>query len=342
MSELQMPLAGFGPDPAPLPKGHKAFDRLVKKIQEARESLEAWAAVLTPYQKKFTNELLPLRATCRTLRIGFVRRLDEALDEERLTQAERRGAQMLVVELTAALLEEGDDPDLRALYKRRARGDYEDHAVRAREAAAAAFEETYGIDPEAPIEEILRRAAWQPGEDVDGDHVSPARNAPSDTEHRRIRESIRALYRKLASALHPDREPDPDKRNHKTALMQRANHAYENDRLLPLLELRRELDPGQGAWAGEDEQAVKLYTKALRHELNALEEEVMVTEMDFRMRFAVDPDVSLTPRNALKTLTAEIKETRAMARSLERELADIADRASLKRWLRALRDENLF
>ena len=81
---------------------------------------------------------------------------------------------------------------------------------------------------------------------------------------------------------------------------------------------------------------------SLRHELKALEEEVMVTEADFRMRFAVDPDVSLTPRNALKTLTAEIKETRAMARSLERELADIADRASLKRWLRALRDERLF
>ena len=337
MSEFQMPLAGFGPDPTPLPKGHKAFDRLVKKIQETRESLDAWAAVLAPYQKKFTNELVPLRATCRTLRIGFVRRLDEALDEKGLTQAERRGVQMLVVELTASLLGEGDDPALRALYKRRARGDYEDHAAEARKAAAAAFEEAYGIDPEAPIEEILREAAERLG----GDQGPPARNAPSAAEHRRIRESIRTLYRKLASALHPDREPDPDKRDHKTTLMQRANHAYENDRLLPLLELRREIDPGQGAWAGEDEQAVKLYTKALRHELAALEDEVLIAEADFRMRFAIDPLVSLTPRNALKTLATEIKEARAMAGSLETELADIADLASLKRWLRVLRDEGL-
>ncbi len=337
MSEFQMPLAGFGPDPAPLPKGHKAFDRLVKKIQEARESLDAWAAVLAPYQKKYTNELVPLRATCRTLRIGFVRRLDEALEERGLTQTERRAVQMLVVECTASLLEEGDDPELRALYKRRARGDYEDRAARARKAAA--FGEDCGIDPEAPIEEILRWAAEQLGEDVGGDHGPPTRNAPSAAEHHRIHESIRALYRKLASVLHPDREPDPDKRDHKTALMQRANHAYENDRLLPLLELRRELDPGQGVWAGEDEEAVKLYTKALRHELAALEDEVMVAEADFRMRFAVDPLVSLTPRNALKMLAAEIKETRAMADSLEMELADVADLASLKRWLRVLRDE---
>ncbi len=334
MSESQMPLAGFGPSPTPPPKGHKAFDRLVKKIQEVRESLGAWAAVLGPYQARFTDELLPLRATCRRLRTDFVRRLDEALDEQGLTQAERRGTQMLVVELTAALLEDGDDPELRALYERRARGRYEDRAARARKAAAAAFEEAHGIDPDAPVEELLRRAAEE-------GRGSP-RNTPSEAEHRRIRESIRALYRKLASALHPDREPDPDKREHKTALMQRANHAYENNRLLPLIELRCELDPGQGTWAGEDERAVKLYTKALRHELDALEEELMLVEADFRMRFAVDPEASLTPGNALRTLAAEIKETRAMAGSLKTELADIADLGSLKRWLRALRDEDLF
>ena len=339
MSELQIPLAGFGPDPAPPPKGHKAFDRLVKKIEEARKSLEAWAAVLAPYQEKYTKELLPLHATCRTLRIGFVRRLDEAQNDKGLSQTERRGVKMLVAELAASLLAEGDDRELRALYKRHARQDYEKHEAEVRKAAAAAFEETYGIDPEAPIEEILRQAAEQFGGGTDQDDA-PTRHTPSkaEAEHRRIRESIRALYRKLASALHPDREPDPDKRDHKTVLMQRANHAYENERLLPLLELRRELDPGQGPWAGEDEEAVKLYTKALRHELDALEDEVMIAEADFRMRFAIDPMVTLTPRNALRTLATEIAETRAMADSLKAELTDIADLPSLKRWLRVLRD----
>lgn len=83
---------------------------------------------------------------------------------------------------------------------------------------------------------------------------------------------------------------------------------------------------------------MKLYTKALRHELNALEDEVMIAEADFRMRFAIDPMVALTPRNALKTLATEITETRAMVDSLETELTDIADLPSLKRWLRVLRD----
>ncbi len=341
MSESQMSLAGFGPDPAPLPKGHKAFDRLMERIHEARAALEAWAAVLAPYQERYARELVPLLATCRALRIGFVKRLDEALLDKGLTRTERRGVQMLVVELSAALLAEGDDTELRALYKCHARGDYEDHAAAARKAAASAFEDTYGIDPETPFEEILRRAAEQMGSDIDDESAPPARKTPlkAEADHRRIRESIRALYRKLASALHPDREPDPDQRDRKTALMQKANHAYENDRLLPLLELRRELDPEQRTWAGEDEQAVKLYTKALRHELTALEDEVQAAERDFRMRFAIDPLITLTPRDALKTLATEIRETRAAAGALESELADIADLASLKRWLRALRDE---
>jgi hypothetical protein len=41
---------------------------------------------------------------------------------------------------------------------------------------------------------------------------------------------------------HPDREPDPHERERKTALMQRANHAYGKNDLLKLLELQLELE----------------------------------------------------------------------------------------------------
>ncbi|WP_298139281.1 J domain-containing protein [Acidiferrobacter sp.] len=345
MSESQIPLAGFGPDPAPAPKGHKAFDRLVKRIHEARAALEAWASVLAPFQEQYTRELAPLRATCRTLRIRFVQRLDEALSAKGLTAAERRGTTQLVLELTAGLLAEDDDPALRALYERHAGGDFEDHAALARKAAAAAFEDLYGFDPETdpetPFDEILRRAAGQ-GRAQEEEAAQAGRSqSRAAADRQRIRTSIRALYRKLASALHPDREPDADRRERKTALMQKANHAYENGHLLPLLELRRELSPEAGPWAGEDEGDVKLYTKALRQELAALEQQVLAAEMDVRMRFGIDPEATLTPRNALRTLAAEIHETRAAARALRSELAEIADLKSLKRWLRGLRDEGL-
>ena len=49
-------------------------------------------------------------------------------------------------------------------------------------------------------------------------------------------QSIREVYRKLAGALHPDRESDPQERERKTALMQRVNQAYAKNNLLQLLD----------------------------------------------------------------------------------------------------------
>jgi hypothetical protein len=57
---------------------------------------------------------------------------------------------------------------------------------------------------------------------------------------------LRTLFRQLASALHPDREPDPAERLRKTALMSEANTAYARKDLVTLMQiqLRAELaDP---------------------------------------------------------------------------------------------------
>ncbi|WP_262471530.1 J domain-containing protein, partial [Clostridioides difficile] len=66
--------------------------------------------------------------------------------------------------------------------------------------------------------------------------------AREQEEQAQISLSIREVYRKLASALHPDRETDPQERDRKTRLMQRVNEAYDKNNLLQLLELQLELD----------------------------------------------------------------------------------------------------
>ncbi len=46
-----------------------------------------------------------------------------------------------------------------------------------------------------------------------------------EAEAQQATQSVREVYRKLASALHPDRETDERQREAKTALMQRVNQA---------------------------------------------------------------------------------------------------------------------
>jgi hypothetical protein len=53
--------------------------------------------------------------------------------------------------------------------------------------------------------------------------------------------AIRTLFRQLASALHPDREPDEVERLRKTALMSEVNAAYEKNDLVTLMRLQIQL-----------------------------------------------------------------------------------------------------
>ncbi|MNQ99733.1 DnaJ domain protein [compost metagenome] len=49
--------------------------------------------------------------------------------------------------------------------------------------------------------------------------------------------SLKHLYRKLALALHPDREQDPAKREEKTRIMGQLSHAWEHKDMFTLLQL---------------------------------------------------------------------------------------------------------
>jgi uncharacterized protein YciW len=56
------------------------------------------------------------------------------------------------------------------------------------------------------------------------------------------KQSVRDVYRKLASALHPDRSSETFSPEQKLLLMQRVNQAYEADNLLGLLNIQLEIE----------------------------------------------------------------------------------------------------
>ena len=69
-----------------------------------------------------------------------------------------------------------------------------------------------------------------------------AKEEQMQAEAAHLKKSIQEIYRKLATALHPDRETDPAERERKTALMQKVNVAYGNKDLLQLLELQLQVE----------------------------------------------------------------------------------------------------
>ncbi|GAB4090372.1 hypothetical protein GCM10028785_30410 [Hydrogenophaga soli] len=138
--------------------------------------------------------------------------------------------------------------------------------------------------------EAKRDAKRQATRDAQG-HTSPPAPAAlpllaslQDDAHA----SLRSLYRQLASALHPDREPDPDARQRKTALMSEANAAYARKDYLALQDLQRRaaLD-GADAQAPLPDDKCQALTLLLKAQVADLERERARTQQSLLQEFEV-------------------------------------------------------
>ena len=90
-----------------------------------------------------------------------------------------------------------------------------------------------------------------------------------------VNQSLKTVYLKIASIIHPDREPDESKKVEKTELLQRANQAYEQEDLFFLLKLQLEVEQSKnGSNKGLSLEQVKFYQKALEAQSQALKKQI--------------------------------------------------------------------
>lgn len=79
-----------------LSKQQKTFNRLIKQIEQKRGLLAAWEATIPRYQKKYTEEVLPLDAALEALKIRLIQCFSAAHDKKRVTRAERKQIDELI------------------------------------------------------------------------------------------------------------------------------------------------------------------------------------------------------------------------------------------------------
>jgi hypothetical protein len=147
--------------------------------------------------------------------------------------------------------------------------------------------------------------------------------------------AIRTIYRQLASALHPDREPDEPERLRKTALMSEVNAAYEKNDLTTLLRLQMQatqVNPQSTARMADDKliamsMLLKEQVAALEDDLDQLENRLS-QELCVPVRAASD-EAAMT--QSLQRIQADQRHT---ADSLAADLRRIQNEAELKRWLK--------
>jgi len=347
---------------ATLSKGQKTFNSLIKQIEKRRARLRAWDEVTPVYQKRYVNELLPLENELAELEVKLVHRLDEISGRKGLTKAEQRTLSEAIVGCAGGLLEECDDAQLKAIYNRHGRTDYDSDVAADLEDMKAVVEEMFGFElgddldlnsTDDLVEHMRAKMHAQQAEEEARAQVREARRAKRkksakqaaaeiarDAEQAAVGQSIREVYRKLASTLHPDREPDQQERERKTALMQRVNQAYGRNDLLQLLELQLELEHiDQAAINDIGEGRLKHYNKILKGQLGELDQEILHVETGFRHAFGLSPFIDMAPDMVVFGLEQDVAELRRAVLERKSDLSALDDPKQLKSWLKRVKQQ---
>lgn len=148
--------------------------------------------------------------------------------------------------------------------------------------------------------------------------------------------AIRTIYRQLASALHPDREPDAQERVRKTALMSEVNAAYEKNDLTTLLRLQMQVaqvnPQGTSRLADDKLRAMALL---LKEQVAALEDDLDQLQSRLSRELCVPVRADTDEAAMTQSLQRIQADQRHTVDSLAADLRRIQNEAELKRWLKA-------
>ena len=351
------------PDQATLSKGQKAFNTLIKQIENKRARLAEWESAMPPYHQKYLSDWVPLMESSADLRTRLVVCLDGAYDQKGFTKTERRSIAGIITGLAGELVAARNDAEMKRIYNRYSQSDYDREEAANLKGVQDMLEDALGLDLGEALdgsspdeffaraqEKIQERQAEfdaerQAHEDRRAKRAQSAKQlaqeARQQTQQRQLSQSIREVYRKLVSALHPDRETDPTERARKTALMQRVNQAYDKNNLLQLLELQLELEHiDQFALNHISDDRLKHYNKILKDQLAELDQEILHVEGQFRAQYGLSPFVDLSPSTILRDLVTDIVAMQQANRDIEHDLRLFDDIKMIKQWLKAIQRQS--
>jgi len=341
----------------------KRFNQLLKQTETLAQKIEDTRHLADAHRLLMAKILPPLQAKRHALMRDMALWLDARLQRKGLSAKQKSIASEILSHLAAGLASQGDQ-DMADLFDK-----HNDVPMQGGEKAMPAdmkafLEDLFGekiSDEDAEYDsldemlfanmakmqeqaaaEAAARAEKKSKRKKSAAQLKAEAAATAQTED--ATGALRTLYRQLVSALHPDRETDPQEQARKTALMKEANKAYKNRDLLGLLQLqlRAELtNASQMANLAKEKMAalstlLKDRVKVLTAELYAMERETMGEfQLPIYQRLS-----ARTLRSHLSDLELDLQEE---IQQMAQDLILVQNDAYFKRWLReqdnAMQDE---
>ena len=335
----------------------KKFNKLVQSIDTQRKLLAAWQTSAEVFEQRYVREFGPMVLELNEANAELVRFLDAAYAQKGLTKTDRKKLAALIADMAYALM---DGPRLEAMkeiYNRYSDTDFDTEvrlaAQRVKDAVAKydmAFPDE--ADPQSPeafmrmlhekmaaeqaeYERMHEKIAEEKAAHRSQHRKKTARELKQEAAEKDASQSLREVFRKLASALHPDRETDPAERVRKTALMQRVNQAYASKNLLDMLQLQIEAEQIDPAHINNlSTERLRHYNQVLSDQLRELQQELRDVEDDFKARYGMNPHERITPSNMLGRLREQVNMLLDEIHDIQEEQRALEDVKTLKLWIK--------
>jgi hypothetical protein len=356
----------------------RKYKQLVAQIEKARAELLAWQEQAAWFGQAHHQRMTPLMAALAAAQRAVALRFAQLLAGPGWTPHERKTMRRTLCEVAQGLVgsEFIDDTaaaELKALHDQYAELDMDSAKAASLAEMKNAFEAASGLDLGdeafdseeallARLHEKMREGADSAQavgdaaadeEDEWDDLFGAAAPAPSPkraaaAQRRQAKEakeaqeasaSLREVFRKLASALHPDRADDDEDRVRRTALMQRVNQAHDKQDLLALFALQLEIeqiDPEHLRRASKER--MRHYLRVLNSQLADLQAEIEAREAAFCVEYGIESWEPIKPKKLPALLNDEVDQLRAVVAQAQRDVQLLhTTPARIKPWLKNLR-----
>jgi hypothetical protein len=325
------------------------FQFLIRQIGDARKAFSDLENRIEAFRRLRQQKLQPIRASLTRALRETIFAIDRLLDQRGWSRAEQAALRDILTGTAEIVLEvAGEDPEIKTVYNKHSNLDFDTakdediQRLKAEAEASTGFD--LGGDEGIRSEEDLVQRLYEEmaaRETAAKERDEPRTRKPSkrsEDNAQLARQALRDIYRKLASAVHPDRESDAARREEKNELMQRINQAYTANDLLSLFEIQIEidqLDPEQIGNLGT--QRLRHYNRLLSEQLEQLRRKLDALEASAGADDENDFEHGFDARNLEMRLRRQARGLRAEVTRQEQLLRVLADKAATRRWLKQQR-----